>query len=160
MAADFPAMPSFTIRSELHIAPEVFWERMTLSAVNAELLPLVRMTAPPEWRERPLEQWATGRVLFQSVILLFGIVPVDVHSFRLERIDPGRGFLERSQSWVNEEWRHERTTASTRAGCVITDTVTVQGRVPLLAALLLPVYRLIFRHRHRRLRALHGRASA
>jgi hypothetical protein len=36
----------------------------------------------------------------------------------------------------------------------------VQGRVPLLTALLLPIYRLVFRHRHNRLRSLYGHAAA
>jgi hypothetical protein len=152
-------MPSFTVHSELHITPEAFWERMSMAAVNAELLPIVGMTAPSEWRTCPLEQWATGRVLFRSVILLFGFLPVDVHSLRLERVFPNSGFLERSHSWFNKLWEHERTTNPTAAGCLVTDSVVVQGRVPLVTALLLPVYRLVFRHRHRRLRVLHGHAG-
>jgi ligand-binding SRPBCC domain-containing protein len=89
------------------------------------------------------------------VILLFGFLPVDVHSLRLERILPGRGFFEQSYSWANRQWRHERITTRTEGGCVVTDKVIVQGRLPLVTALLLPVYRLVFRHRHRRLRALY-----
>ncbi len=131
-----------------------------MQAVNAELRPLVRMTVPPEWRNCTLGQWQAGRTLFHSVVLLFGVVPVDVHALTMERIVPGRGFRERSHSWCNRLWLHERTTTATASGCVVTDTVTVEGRAPLAAALLMPIYRLVFRHRHRRLAALYGRVSA
>ncbi len=152
-------MPTFTISSELSVPPAEFWASMSMSAVNAELLPLVRMTCPSEWQHCTLERWATGRVLFRSTILLFGFLPVDVHSLRLERIYPGQGFLERSHSWANRLWQHERTTMATPKGCVVTDTVSVQGRVPLATALMLPIYRLVFRHRHNRLRSLYGQAA-
>lgn len=153
-------MPTFTITTELPVTPDAFWRGMSMQAVNAELRPLVQMTVPNAWQDAPLAHWRTGRVLFASVILLFGFLPVDVHSLRLEQIDPARGFLERSHSWCNRLWQHERTTTPTAAGCALTDTVTVQGRLPLLAALLMPVYRLVFRHRHRRLKALYGRLPA
>lgn len=149
-------MPSFSISSELRVAPAAFWGRLSMADVNAELRPLVRMTAPLAWRARPLLGWGTGQPLFRSVILLLGCVPVDVHAFRLERATPAQGFVERSHSWVNVLWQHERTTTPTAAGCTLTDTVTVRGRVPVLTALLMPLYRLVFRHLHRRLRALHG----
>jgi ligand-binding SRPBCC domain-containing protein len=155
-----PSMCSFSVSSELSVSPEAFWAGMSMAAVNAELMPLVRMTVPRKWRSCLLEQWASGQVLFRSVILLFGLLPVDVHSLRLERISPGRGFLEQSHSWVNKQWRHERSTVPTNSGCVVTDTVTVHSRVPAVGVLLLPVYRLVFRHRHRRLKGLYGRAVA
>ncbi|WP_028101580.1 hypothetical protein [Pseudoduganella violaceinigra] len=149
-------MPTFTIRTELAVTPEAFWRRMSMNAVNAELRPLVSMTAPAAWRNCPVEQWAAGPVLFRSVILLFGLIPVDVHSLRLAQIIPARGFLERSHSWCNKVWQHERTTERSDAGCVVTDTLTVQGRIPFLAALLMPMYRAVFRHRHHRLKAMYG----
>lgn len=150
-------MHTFTFSSAIALSPEAFWSSMTMASVNAELSPWVRMSCPRDWRQRPMARWATDRALFRSVIFLFGMLPVDVHSFRLERVHPGRGFLECSRSWVNKVWRHERTTAATPGGCVVTDTVWIEGRVPLLTALLVPVYRWIFRHRHRRLGALYGR---
>lgn len=130
---------------------------MSMSAVNAELRPWVRMTSPARWAHCRLGEWTTGEVLFRSVILLFGFLPVDVHSLRLASIDPlGRGFVEHSHSWCNKRWDHARTTTPTKTGCVVEDTVTVEGRIPWFTSLLMPVYRLVFRHRHKRLRALHG----
>lgn len=152
-------MPTFTVSTPLPIAPEAFWARMSMAAVNAELWPWVHMTAPAGWRRCPLAQWTTERVLFRSVVLLLGVLPVDVHALRLAHIDPDRGFLEESSSWTNRLWRHERTTTRTERGCVVTDTVTMHGRVALLAALMTPIDRLIFQHRHRRLRRLHAGAG-
>jgi hypothetical protein len=152
-------MPSFAVRTELRITPAAFWERMSMSAVNAELSPLVRMTCPDRWRRCPLAQWSTGSVLFRSVVLLFGVLPVDLHSLRLESIYADeRGFLERSHSWCNRQWQHERTTTATAAGCIVEDKVSVEGRIPAVTMLLLPVYRLVFLHRHRRLKVLYGAA--
>lgn len=149
-------MPSFILSTELQTTPASFWQGMSMAAVNAELWPLVRMTVPHNWKSCPLEQWATGQPLFRSVILLFGVVPVDIHSLQLAHIDPERGFVEKSSSWVNKQWQHERRTEATRSGCIVTDTVTVQGRIAWLAALLLPVYKMVFRHRHRRLAGFYG----
>lgn len=131
-----------------------------MAAVNAELWPLVRMTVPAAWRACPLSQWTTGGTIFRSVILLFGWLPVDVHSLKLEQINPATGFVERSQSWLNRVWQHERTATRTAGGCTVTDTVTVQSRIPVVATLLMPVYRGVFRHRHRRLRALYSAPRA
>jgi len=149
-------MPTFTTRSAIATTPENFWKTMSMSAVNAELAPLVRMTAPQQWRDCPLEQWATGKVLFRSTLLLFGLIPTDLHFLKLERIDPEGGFLERSHSLVNRLWLHERTTEPTSGGCIVTDTVTVESRLPGMATLMLPIFRFIFRHRHRRLREQYG----
>ena len=149
-------MQTFTLQTKLHITPEVFWQGMSMAAVNAELWPLVRMTVPPKWKSCPLEQWATGQPLFRSVILLFGFLPVDLHSLQLAHIYPRRGFVEKSSSWANRQWQHERTTEPTEAGCIVSDTVTVQGRIAWLAALLLPAYKMVFRHRHRRLGVFYG----
>lgn len=147
---------TFTCQTEIHVTPAAFWQGMTMAAVNAELLPLVRMTVPARLRQVPAGQWVTGRPLFRSLILLFGLIPVDVHLLQLERLDPGEGFLERSSSWVNRVWLHARHTTPTRSGCIVTDTVTVESRIPGMAAWMLPVYQWVFRHRHRRLRRMYG----
>lgn len=153
-------MPAFTFSSALPISPAQFWASMSMSAVNAELFPLVRMGCPAAWQTAHLAHWTTGKVLFRSTLFLFGVLPVDVHSLRLEQIYPDRGFLERSHSWANTLWQHERTTTATPDGCIVTDSVLVHGRVPCITTLLMPVYRLVFRHRHRRLQVLYGRPGA
>jgi hypothetical protein len=153
-------MPQFTTRSILNVSPEQFWSSMSMEAVNWELAPWVRMSAPPEWQACTIDQWRPGEVLFKSWILLLGVLPSDLHSLRLLRIEAPEGFVESSTSWMNREWRHERHTRPHPQGCVLEDVVTVTGRLPWLTALLMPVYRLVFAHRHRRLRMRYGGSAA
>lgn len=135
------------------------WASTSMNSVNWELSPFVRMTAPREWRDYPPERWETGRLLFRSWVLLLGVLPVDRHSFRLKHIHAGEGFQENSSSWLNREWNHERKLLPAEGGCRVIDHVSVVGRFPLLTALLMPVYRFVFRHRHARLRKKYGQAS-
>ncbi len=145
----------FSCRSELAEDADALWSEATLGDVNRELAPWVRMTAPRRWRQRPIAQWPQRKPLFYSRILLLGLFPVDHHRFYFEQID-ANGFVERSRSWGNVYWQHERRLQSTSAGCVLTDTVRYRSRMPLLGRLLLPLYRALFRHRHARLRRRYG----
>jgi hypothetical protein len=151
-------VPEFQIQSTLAVPPEVLLGGLTMDSVNRELAPLVRMTAPAEWRRCPIDRWEEGRLLFHSTILLLGVLPVDRHAFLLERILPGEGFVEASSSRMNREWRHERRIVPTPGGCTVTDRLRVTGRLPWLTAMLMPLYRLVFRRRHARLRRWHGQA--
>jgi hypothetical protein len=153
-------MREFKITSELAIDPEAFWSACSMKSVNWELAPLVRMTSPTEWQNRPICKWVGGRDLFRSWILLFGFFPVDRHSFGLRETPQGLGFRESSSSWMNEEWNHERTILPSGHGCTVVDHVAFASRIPLVDACLSPVYQLIFRHRHRRLRKKYGRSDA
>ncbi len=152
-------MHEFSIQSDLAVAPAAFWAATSMSSVNWELAPIVRMSAPREWQDCAIERWETGSKLFDSWILLFGFVPVDLHSFRLQEIFADSGFQECSSSWMNKEWRHRRIALAGGQGCIVTDHVVVVGRIPLLSALLMPVYRFVFRHRHRRLRKQYKKAG-
>ena len=147
---------AFEESSALAIPASQFWADATLADVNAELAPWVRMTAPAAWELVPLRQWPTGQCLFRSWVLLLGFLPVDLHAFYLQSIDPGRGFEERSSSVTNKRWEHSRAIASHNAGCLVVDSVRFESRLPLVGAMLLPVYRAIFRSRHRYLRRKHG----
>ena len=149
-------MQSFSLTTRIRTTPQAFWAGNTLEAVNAELSPLVKMTAPEAWRFRTIMTWPAGEHCFNSIILLFGVLPVDVHSFQLERVDPEHGILERSHSWLNRLWQHERTTKPADGQCLVTDTLTVETRIGFLSTLLMPINRALFRHRHRRLLALYG----
>ncbi len=129
-----------------------------MHGVNAELYPLVRMTAPEAWSTRSILDWPVGQRLFRSWILFLGLLPVDRHDFRLKAIRPGQGFSEHSTSLVNALWRHERTVVARASGCQVTDVVSYQSRLPLVGLAFEPVYRLVFWWRHRKLRTkFHGR---
>lgn len=143
-------------RSELAVGAKAVLATLTLEGVNAELRPLVRITAPAQWAKRPLAQWPMREHLFSSWILLFGVLPIDRHTFMLHSVSPDAGFEEASSSLINTRWRHERTIVAIEGGCRVTDRVGYRCRIPLLGYLLKPVYQLVFRHRHRTLRARYG----
>lgn len=153
-------MPHFEISSDLRVDPERLLGSFDLRAVNTELMPLVRMTAPPAWRHRVIGEWPVGERLFASWILLFGLVPIDRHVFGLSEVWPERGFSEISTSITQRSWRHEReVVALENGGCRVTDRVSFEPRLPL-GPLLLPVYRTVFVWRHRRLLRSYGGSPA
>jgi len=141
------------ISSQLEIGREEICGLLTMQNVNRELSPLVRMTVPPQWSDRPIYEWPVGRVLFSSWILLFGVLPIDRHTFFLQSTDRQQGFEEESRSLINNRWHHCRTIECNSASCRVTDVVEFQCRLPVLAHLLLPLYRLVFQHRHQVLKS-------
>lgn len=146
----------FSRASDLGVAVDVMLATLTLNGVNAELSPLVRMTAPAAFAQRPLQEWPERQHLFNSWILLFGLLPVDRHAFYLHAVMPGKGFVETSSSTLNALWQHERTIIPLAAGCRVTDIVEYRCRLPLLGYLLKPLYKLVFWRRHRYLRSRYG----
>jgi hypothetical protein len=111
------------------------------------------LAGPPRGGAQP------GR-LGRSWILLFGVLPVDYDDLGLERIDPGRGFLERSTMLSQRLWEHERTIEPLAdGGCTVSDRVAWEPRLPLPGRLLRPLFGAFFRHRHRRLRRHFGGAD-
>ena len=149
-------MPSYSITSVLDLPVDEFLETLTMQGVNSELKPLVRMTAPAAFSGKSIFEWPVRQKLFRSWILLFGILPIDRHSFYFETINSGEGFAEHSTSWTNEYWSHERRIAAHSSGCRVTDTVSFKSRIPFVDKVLEPAYRLVFWLRHRNLRARYG----
>lgn len=152
----------FEVRSVVPATPAEVWERVaTIEGVNHELLPLARMTVPPEFAGRRLDAagGALGQRLFRSWILLFGVLPVDWDDLTLVRVEPGRGFLESSTMLSQRRWIHERTLEPVPGGCRVTDRIEFEPRLGLPGGLFLGVFRFFFRHRHRRLGAWFGAAE-
>jgi hypothetical protein len=123
----------------------------SLRGINDELGPWMRMTAP---RGAELSSTAVplGQRWFRSWILLFGVLPFDYDDLRVQRIEAGRGFLERSRMLSARSWEHEQTLEpmddrSTR----LTDRVAFTARLRATARIHRAVIAAIFRHRHRRL---------
>ncbi len=146
----------FALSSDLPVPVEAMLATFTLHEVNAELWPLVRMTAPAQWAQIPLHEWPERQHLFNSWILLLCVLPIDRHAFYLKSVMPGRGFAETSSSMVNSRWDHERLIVPIAGGCRVTDTVAYRSRISVLGYLLKPAYQLVFRWRHRRLRSRFG----
>ena len=150
------------VSSRLQAPPEVVWERViTAEGVNDELRPLLRMTLPRGLEDFGIDDVEPGRSLGRSWVLLFGLIPFDYDEICLERVEPGRGFLERSRMLTQRLWEHERTIEPLGEGrCAISDRVAWEPRLPLPGALLRPLIAAVFRHRHRRLRRRFGGGPA
>jgi hypothetical protein len=127
-------------------AATVWAHAASMAGVNAELAPL-RMSAPGQGR---IEEVPLGVVAFRSLITLFGVVPIDLHSLRLVEVIPGRGFHEDSRSLLEARWVHKRQVEPDGAGCLVTDEVTFQPR--LFGGLIRRMVAGAFARRHRYLR--------
>jgi hypothetical protein len=143
---------TFTIRSELPVSAEHFWATQSLAAVNDELRPLYRMTAPPEVLRAPIGEWAKHSKVLKSWILFRGLIPVDRHLFGVVEFTAPTAFVETSSSWLNRLWLHERTVGSVAGGCEVTDTISFKSRLSPLGPWKKALYILAFRHRHAMLR--------
>ena len=147
--------------SDLAAPAAKVWEQVsTMAGVNAELHPLMRMTAPAAFAAAKLEEAPLNQTLFQSWLLLFCVLPVDRHALGFERFCAGRGFDERSTSWSQKHWVHRRRVLVVAEGCRVTDELEFVPRLGLLGPLLKVFVAQIFMHRHRRLRALFGAPAA
>lgn len=145
------------VGSRLQAPPEAVWERViTAAGVNDELRPLMRMTVPRGLEDFSIDDVEIGRPIGRSWVLLFGLIPFDYDELCLERVEPGRGFLERSRMLSQRLWEHERTIEPREGGCELTDRVAWEPRLPLPGTLLKPLIRAVFQHRHKRLRRRFG----
>lgn len=148
---------TITVTSRLPAPPAAVWAHASsMEGVNYELRPLVRMTVPAALRGRGLDEAELDTVLFQSVLLVGGVLPFDRHALKLVKVQPGRGFQERSTSLLHKRWEHDRTIVADGEGSLVTDRVTFEPRFGS-AGLERAVVAAIFRHRHGRLTERFGR---
>ena len=143
-------MRGFTVSSRLSAPPERVWEVVTSAeGVNYELWPVVRMTVPRGF-DAELRTGHLGR----SWILAGGVLPIDYDDLFVARIDPGRGFEERSAMGSASAWHHDRTLLPLAGGgCRVVDQIAFTPRLPALGGLQAFLFEATFRWRHRRLRA-------
>ena len=133
----------------------------TAAGINDEMRPYLRMTMPRGVENLDPESVVLGEKIGRSWILLFGLLPFDYDDLTLVRMEPGRGFLERSRMLSQRSWEHERTLEPIEAGrCLIADRVRWEPRLGLPGAPLRPVIGWFFGHRHRRLRRRFGGTQA
>ena len=141
------------VESLLDAAQDVLWAHIrTMSGVNAELWPL-HMSAPAGFAfdaKTPLQ-----KRLFSSQLTVLGFLPLDLHHLRFEAVWPGRGFHERSRTFLEVEWEHVRTLSprSSRQ-TVLRDVVTFQPR--MFPGLVSRIAALTFKRRHHHLRRTYG----
>src|SRR4051812_11630857 len=149
----------FRIQTALGAPAAEVWARATSAeGILDEMRPWFRMTVPKGLDALDLDRLEPGR-LGRSWLLLFGVLPVDYDDLGLERIEPGRGFLERSTMLSQRLWEHERTVEPDDGGCIVSDRIAWEPRLPLPGAALRPLFGAFFRHRHSRLRSHFGAAS-
>jgi hypothetical protein len=146
------------VLSRLEADAATLWDRVTTpDGINDEMRPYLRMTIPRGVERLDPESVEVGERIGRSWILLFGLIPFDYDDPTLVRLEPGRGFLERSQMLSQRSWEHERTVEpDPRGGCLITDRVRWEPRLGLPGAPLRPLIGWFFRHRHSRLRRRFG----
>ncbi|NOV98047.1 hypothetical protein [Isoptericola halotolerans] len=150
--------------SVLAVPRAVLWRHATsFAGIRAELWPWVAMTTPPAMRGpaggAPM---TTGGPLGRSVLLLGGWFPVEYDDVVVAQVEPGRRFVERSQTLTMARWEHERALEDVEPGaCRVRDVVSFDLRavprsVPGAARAVRATVSALFAHRHRRLRARFG----
>lgn len=145
---------TLTVQSLVHCRKPLLWQHVTqMHNVNYELLPIVRMTFPADKAAINGQQVPLHTPLFTSVLLLFSIIPIDLHHLAFDKIDEGNAFYENSTTLMHKFWKHTRILKAVNGGTMVMDEVTFQPRIPLLGYLLLPAYKATFKHRHQRLTA-------
>jgi ligand-binding SRPBCC domain-containing protein len=143
--------------SVLSASPDAVWQRVsTFEGINDELRPLMRMTAPGRIRALEPSDVVLGERIFRSWVLLFGVLPIDFDDLTLVALEPGRGFQERSRMLSMRVWEHDRTLTSEGNGCRVVDRLAFEPRLPGMGPLLERFIRMMFRHRHKRLRRHFG----
>ncbi len=114
-------------------------------------MPYAKMTYPTSRSEIANNEVPLQQVLFKSIILLFGFIPVDLHYLRLDKIDAGTAFYENSYSLQHYYWKHTRTIIESNMKVFVRDELHFSPRISFLGYVLLPIYKMIFRNRHRQL---------
>lgn len=146
---------TFSIQSIVNADKQMLWQHVTqMKNVNYELLPIVRMTYPKDRAALNGADVPLYTPLFASVLLLFCIIPIDLHRLAFDRIDEGNAFYENSTTLTHKYWKHTRALTAVKGGTLVKDEVTFQPRIGLLGHLFLPIYTQVFAHRHRRLTKL------
>lgn len=144
---------TFTLESEINSTKEILWQHITqMKNVNAELMPFAKMTYPNEMSEIGNKEVPLQQVLFKSVILLFGFIPIDLHYLRLDKIDFGTAFYENSYSLQHHYWKHTRTIIQRDRKTFVRDELHFAPRISFLGYVLLPIYKVIFANRHKQLK--------
>ena len=152
-------MTELRFTSALAAPPSEVWERVTSQeGLDHEFLPLLRMRFPSAHRGATIDSLPVGTPVGRAWLLLGGVVPVDYDDLCLVEVEPGRRFLERSVLGSARTWEHERTVSARSDGAtVLTDRLSFEPRVP--GPLGPRAVRLVFTHRHRRLRSFFGTAA-
>ncbi|MCB9638174.1 MAG: hypothetical protein H6728_00470 [Myxococcales bacterium] len=149
---------TFSFSSRLQAPREqVAAHAFSWKGVNEELSPWIRMSGDDTLR-LPLEGIKSpGQALFSSILLLFGLLPFDLHKLFLYDADPESFFDERSSSLLQKRWWHRRDIVEDgEQQCIVTDTLEIEPRLPFAGPMVRWFARGVFAHRHKRLQKKFG----
>ncbi len=149
---------TFQIQSTLAASPDEVWQHISsMTGVNHELAPLMRMTHPPGLDRLDQQSVALGERCFRSYLLAFGVLPIDWDDLAFESITRGSGFTESSSLATARVWRHRRWITPLAAGaCRLEDHLTWVPRIAGMGFVHRLIVPTLFRHRHRWLVARFG----
>ncbi|MBU2490103.1 MAG: hypothetical protein KKA60_12000 [Proteobacteria bacterium] len=147
----------FQITTRLSTDAGTVWDHASSpEGIARELAPWMKMTFPAWARKLTPETVTPGKKLFRSWILLFGLLPVEFDDLTIMAIDPPRRFLERSRMLSLSLWQHERIVEPDNHGCTVTDRLAFTPKIPGTGPLARTLVKLLFTHRHRRLKGIFG----
>ena len=147
----------FEIASRLDASADEVWARATTpDGINEELRPLLRMTVPSGFNSLEPDEIELGKPIGRSWVLLGGLLPVDYDDITLVELEPGRRFVERGRLLSQRFWEHIRSVEPVDDGCVISDAIAWEPKLPISGGALRPLFARLFRHRHGRLRRRFG----
>jgi len=148
---------SFTTETALAADAARVWAHATsFDGVNRELAPFAHMTTPPSVQTIDENTVVLGQRLLRSWILAFGVMPIDYDDVVIVELEVGRRFLERSTMLTQRVWEHERTVEPAPGGCVLRDRIRFEPRIPALGYAQKPIFKMVFRNRHRQLVKIFG----
>ena len=145
---------------EVSATPAAVWVRVVdVDGINHEMRPWMTMNMPRGTSGLTVETIPLGRPVGRAWLRLFGLIPFDYDHLTIVELEPGKRFLERSTMLSMRHWEHERTLIPVPGGTRVRDRVILEPRLPIpgLAAILATLLDAFFKHRQRRLRALHLR---
>jgi ligand-binding SRPBCC domain-containing protein len=145
-------MQQLRFQTDINVDPDLFWKRQSIATISQEMGPWLRMTAPPHYRQIQLLDWRGDNTLFASWVLLFGLIPIDRHSFEKIVFPAEREFIETSSSWNNKHWQHRRLVTATENGCSVIDELIFTPRMHWMTPLVTLIVNMVFKNRHRNLK--------
>lgn len=146
---------TFQQSSVVDAPADVVWQRVTdFAAINAELMPVMRMRVPRAHRGTTVATVPVGVPLGRAWIFYLGFLPLEYDDLMLTELQPGSHFQEVSTMLSMRRWEHRRELrAIDGARTQVTDTIGFEPRVELFSGVLERVLPWVFAHRHRRLAA-------
>lgn len=133
---------------------EEVWARLaTPAGIDDELRPWLSMTMPRELGAEMITADLVGRPLGRAWLRLGGMLPVEYDDLFLVEVDAPHRFHERSSMRLARLWEHRRELEADGPDRTrLTDSLTLEARLPLPRPVLRAVIGALFTHRQRRLR--------